>query len=517
MTLLYPQFLWLLLPLGLVYAFFKPRTLRLSIHLLILGLLILTLSRPQLRKQMHTATVDAKEIIIALDVSYSMRAQDIAPDRYTYAKKAIDALLQKNPNDNIMLIAFTTNPLLLTPPTTDHTLVHTALKALNLENILTKGTSLKHLFQKVASFQKRHRELILLTDGGEEKTLTPLVDALKQSDTHLIILATGTRHGATVPKPDGTPLKDKNGNLVVSRINPLLKSLSDAAEGTYLRAKGSPQQSADAIMKALLDSTDQTEKITKQHFAYRELFQIPLLVALVLFLMLHTRAARYLIVLFTLLGIQLHASFLDTYYLKSAYDHYASQEYNRTQQLLSSVSSPSLQLQFARANTYYRQHRYAQAIALYKRIRSTSPRIKQTLYYNIANAYVMMKRYTKAKMYYTKALQLGDDADARHNLALVAQMQEIERSKLGIAHPKSQSAPNSKNSASKEDEETQEKRRQEQSGSGSGAGGQNKHKNTRKQQKKGYLEYDENATPQPLSSKVYELINKGYMRETQPW
>jgi Ca-activated chloride channel family protein len=493
---------------------FKPRTLREVTHLIIAALLILSLSRPQIQRGVQEEPVDAKDILIALDVSYSMRAQDIKPDRYRYTVKVIDALLEKRPKDNIMLIAFTTNPLLLSPPTTDHTLVRTALKALNLDNILTKGTSLSHLFEKIASLKNVHREVVLMTDGGEEKNLEPLRDAIAKSDMQLTILALGTQQGTTIPKADGSMLKDKAGNLVISRINPLLKTLSHAVGGSYVSAADSPQESADAIIARFSDAGQNS--VRKKHDTYTELYQLPLFVATLLFFMLHTRFSRYLLIVFALFGMELHASFFDALRLQNAYTHYQKQEYNSTRDALSNIKTPSLQQQFALGNTCYRLHRYKKAIAYYNNIRTTSPRIKQKLYYNIANAYTMLEAYDKAKIYYTKALQLGKDADAEHNLALVALLQNRHDAQLGIAHPKSQSGDSSK-SDEPQDDTAKQNRQEDQPSSGSGSGGQTKQKSAQKQKEKQQLKLDESAQPQPLSSKVYELINKGYIREKQPW
>jgi len=135
------------------------------------------------------------------------------------------------------------------------------------------------------------------------------------------------------------------------------------------------------------------------------------------------------------------------------------------------------------------------------------------LYYNIANAYAKLESYDKARRYYTQALQLGDDEDARANLALIALLQEKETS-LGIAPPKSQ---NNSGSKSKDQEQTEGKERhsEEQSSSGSGnSGSEQKQKNKEKLK----LTVDrQNRQEQPLGSKVYELINKGYIHEKQPW
>ena len=139
MTLLSPSFLWLLIPLSLL-IWSSSRKLITVVHLIVLMLIVVALSRPVQEEVLQEASIEAKDIIIALDVSYSMMADDIQPTRYAYAKKAIAALLEANPGNNVMLIAFTTNPLLLSPPTTDHALINIALQNLNPEFILTKGT-----------------------------------------------------------------------------------------------------------------------------------------------------------------------------------------------------------------------------------------------------------------------------------------------------------------------------------------------------------------------------------------
>jgi Ca-activated chloride channel family protein len=516
MSLLYPQFLWFFIPLGLLVWFLRPKTLRPSIHLLILALLILALSRPRIHGDVQEEKVVARDILIALDVSYSMRAQDLSPDRYTYAKKTIDTLLEENKKDNIMLIAFTTNPLILSPPTTDHPLIHTALNALDPKNILTKGTSLEKLFQKIATLPDIHREVLLLTDGGEEQSLDTLLATLQKSDTHLTILALGTTMGATVPRENGSLLKDKAGHLVVSRINPLLPKLAEASGGSYLKASGSPAKDASAIQSSFRQGNP-VQEVKKLQRHDTELYFLPLLLATLLFLMLHTRASRYLLLLFALAGVQLQAGFFDGIRLDNAYAQYESGEYNQSKATLRTIETPSLQQRYAEASVAYRMGDYKKARRLYTSIRTTLPDVKQKLYYNIANTYAMEGVYDKAKIYYTKALQLGEDADAAHNLARVSQLKNRHDAQLGIAHPKSQSAQSGKSDTQDAGEEKSQKRKEDQPSSGSGSGGEEKLGGKQEEPHKGRLELDEEAQPQPLSSKVYELINKGYIHETQPW
>jgi len=509
MSFLYPNLLWFCIPL-LILLMKRERTIVVKVHGLVLLLLVITLSRPIFKESLQETSIDAKDIIIALDVSFSMRATDLSPTRYDFAKETIKSLLKKNPSDNIMLIAFTANPLLLSPPTTDHALIAVALETLNPEFILTKGTSLEKLFKKLHRINKGHKNLILMTDGGEESDVEVLSSLLQKSHVSLITLALGSTKGSTVEKKDATLLKDQEGNLVISRINPLLKTLTSSVDGIYVKASLSPSLTAIALNDALRSQKLHRQNVQKMQHRYQELYQIPLLFAALLFLLVHTRAVKYLLIFFTLLGFHAQASMIDGYHLQQAYKAYGVADFNLSQKHLKTIKKRSLQSQMTLANTYYKTHNFKKAIKVYKSILSTSAPIKQQLYYNIANTYTLQGTYTKAKLYYTKALQLGFDEDAQFNLKLISTLKDKNTADVGIAHPKSQS------SASSQSESQDKKKAQEedQPSSGAGGGGENK---ANEEKKKNKLLDDKTPQKQPLGSKVYELINKGYTRETQPW
>ena len=516
MTLLYPAWLWLLLPLALLW-YYRPGKLPDTVHIVILSLILLALARPVAKQKPVESEIEAREFIIALDVSYSMRAKDIEPSRYDYAKAAINHLLQSNQTDSIMLIAFTTNPLLLSPPTTDHTLISIALESLDPDNILTHGTSLKRLFEKIGELPTEEKNLILITDGGEENDLGELERIIRDSDIRLTILALGTSAGTTIKKEDGSLLKDSEGNLVVSRINPLLKKLAHTSGGDYIQAPSTPEAASEALMESLAKQKLQSNTINKMQNSALELYRIPLLLALILFVMLHTRAVKYLLLISVLWGSQLNASILDGYHLRQAYGQFRSGDYNRTAQTLKRIETPSLQRRLLKANTLYKEERYKKALLTYQSIRSRSPRIKQMLYYNIANCYAKMKSYKKAAQYYSKALQLGEDADALYNLKLVILRRDEEENRLAFARPNSQNSSPSSAAEAKEKSEEGSNKSEENSGGGSGGGGESKTQNKKRKNEKITLIQSESEEKQPLGSKVYDLINKGYIHEKEPW
>ena len=510
MSFLYPIFLWLLIPLFFLF-YKKENTIIIYSHLVVLMLTLLALARPVIEHGLKENTIESKNIIIALDVSYSMKATDIHPNRYDFAKKTIEIFLKNNPKTTVTLIAFTQNPLLLSPPTTDYQLIMVALKTLNPNYILSKGTSLKHLFAKVATLKTPHKNLLLISDGGEESNSAELKEQINQAQINLTILALGTVQGTSIKTEEGRLLKDKEGHLVISTLNPMLKELTD----NYIQASSSPKETASDLESSL--NSLKKEQLKKWQQSYKELYQFPLALALILFFVVHTKFIKYLFIFLALFGISAQASILDNYHLNQAYNSYKAKEYKECQTHLKEIENPSLESVTILANSNYKLQNYKTAIKLYKSIRSTSVKTKQSLYYNIANAYAKLQKYNRAKEYYTKSLQLGNDKQSQYNLELIMFKADRKKTDLGIANPKSQSSQSSKSENQEDSDKKSENKPSSASGS-STSGAESQKKSAKKEEKKQLiLDSKQKEQQQPLSSKVYELINKGYIYETKPW
>ena len=508
MSFLNPYYLSLLIPLVILYIY-RPKNLKDSIKSIILFLIILSLSRPILKEEKKSEMIESKDIIIAFDLSFSMMADDIYPNRYEYAKESIREILKSNLNDNIMLIGFTTNPLLLSPPTTDHRVVATALDSINREYILTRGTSLKRLFEKVSTISMRDRNLILITDGGEERDLEGLSKILESGNITLTILALGTKGGTTVKKSSGELLRDSSGDLVISRVNPILKQLVEINGGEYIKASLSPKEEANRVID-IIESRYKSQEIEKDKMRFIELYQIPLFIATILFLILYTRAIKYLIILISLFSSQSEASILDNIYLSFAYKNYNIQDYNSTIKYIKEIDTQSLESKIILANSHYRLYRYKKAIEVYKSIKSRDIDIKSLLYYNIGNCYSRLKDYKRAREFYIKSLWLKEDSDTLYNLSLII------KSKNSIDALSKLAKPSSKNSSSSDSLDSDSDSKDRDKSSGSGGGGKSD-KSSKKEDEKRVLIETKATKKQPVSSKVYDLINKGYINEKEPW
>ena len=504
-----------LLPLYLLYRNQDAAKKTKQMHQLYLALafILLTLSRPAIKGGIVDQSFDSQDYIIAIDASYSMQADDIKPTRYTAAIKAIKQFVALHPKDRFTLFAFTSNALLISPPTTDTRISIQALDALNPNYILTKSTSLYHLFETVAKVSFKQKKLIIFSDGGDEHDLARVLHIAKTHTIVVYAVAAATQRGAALKK-DGSYLKNSASALVVSKINPILKPLAQKSGGRYfeLTSAGVVDALSDAIGEA---KASKPETIKVQ--SYDELFYVPLFIALLLFFLAVTKFHQMILLLMPLMFIpaKVDASALDAYYLSKAYQSYKHSHYKKAAQWFDKTT-PSVQSYYNIATAWYKAGAYKKALEYYMQIKTPDPMIKQKIYYNMGNCAVKLRRYDKAERFYMNALALGKDPDALYNLNL------LRRLHLKTQRDVTKMMP-SKAKQSKQPKRGNTKRDEEKSGGSKKSSNPNSAQSTSgqgesKQQKKAAAK---RASAQPgkykMGYKAYERINKGYADEKEPW
>jgi len=532
MSFLNTYFLWLLLPLA-VYIFRqnKKRSFQQYLRLFTLVLLIVSIARPVLIETSSTEKLPAHSIVLALDLSASMNADDIKPSRAEASRETIKKFLKVNLYDQISLIGFTTNPLLLSPSTTDHKLVSMALDSMKNEYILTKGTNLRNLLNKVAQFPDQEKKLILFSDGGDRLIGEELLNFAKESNIKVLVIAMATQRGSTIVEKNGDVLKDKAGHIVVSKFNSSMGTL-----GTLISFDG-----VDATVSKIEEWIEKQKRLkdglTKESHNYFELFFIPTFLALISFFLSATRFSLKLLPLLLFFNINLQAEellkkenwgenylgsgkfssqkergFFDAYHLNSAYAHYKNKDYNATLEELEKLTSKTLESALTLAHVYYKLEKYKEAKGVLNTIKTTNPKVKQQLFYELGNCEAKMAYYNKAKNYYVKALQLGEDKDTFHNLEWVMFKVKEDHSKVGFTNPNSPEVSSDSND-NVETEEKSSSKQEEKSGS-SGGGGSKKNKTSTVKVVKST---ESSNSKREMSSKAYDLINEGYIRESKPW
>ena len=282
---------FLLLLLVLLLQLFL--TLLLLALLLAFSSLVFALARPQLGSKLEEVKRQGVDVVIALDVSNSMNAEDIRPNRLEKSKRAIYKLIDQLQGDRIGLIIFAGQAYVQLPITTDYGAAKLFLSTINTNMVPTQGTAIGTAIEKsVASIgdSARHNSaIIIITDGENHEDNA--VEAARDAAAKGIFVHTigmGSPDGAPIPVRRGNTvsgyLQDKAGTTVITRLNELaLQEIADAGKGKFVRATNS-DDGIQLIMKEI-DAMEKKEFAAKLFTDYEDQFQYFLGLAL-LFLLL---------------------------------------------------------------------------------------------------------------------------------------------------------------------------------------------------------------------------------------
>ncbi len=484
MSLLYPEFAILLfLPL---FLWLRGHSFS-RLHLALL-FMIVALMRPVLKETRQQQRVEGVEAIIALDLSWSMRADDISPSRLEAAKATIRRVVQQDASNRYALYGFTTNALILSPPTSDARLLINALDAIEEENILTHGTSLAALIERVAKRTFPIRNLIIFSDGGEERDLDRLLSLVRHSDIRIIAVGMATHRGALLYDRYGKVLKNEAGGLVVSRLNPLLEKLARKSGGRFIPYSG-VDATAQAVQEALHEIA-RSRHFEKEEVSLRELYRLPLLLSLgLIFFHFVTLPARWLL-LIPFLSTQSDGGLLDWYVISQAQEAYRSGAYEKAQHQLEKIEAKSVASEFDRALVLYRRQKYRSALRILQRVRTPDREMKHKIVFLEGNCYAKMGRFTKARISYMQALLLKRDPDVLANLKLILGKKDRSQPRPPVYQKKD----STKAGVAAREKKAKSQKQQTQKGRGK-----------------------RKTLHRPLGFKAYELINKGYIDEKHPW
>jgi Ca-activated chloride channel family protein len=205
---------------------------------------VIGLARPQIGAKLKEHETKGAEIMIVLDVSNSMLAEDYSPNRLERAKLAISRLVDKLRDDRIGLIVFAGNSFVQLPITTDYVSAKMFLNSISTESVPVQGTAIGEAINTaIRSFSaqsEKSRAVIVITDGENHED-DPVAAAKQAAElgVRVFTIGVGSPEGKPIPM-DGELLKDKNGEIVVTRLDEkVLQDVAAAGNGIYLRAGNS--------------------------------------------------------------------------------------------------------------------------------------------------------------------------------------------------------------------------------------------------------------------------------------
>ena len=202
---------------------------------------VIGLARPQIGAKLKEHETKGAEIMIVLDVSNSMLAEDYSPNRLERAKLAISRLVDKLRDDRIGLIVFAGNSFVQLPITTDYVSAKMFLNSITTESVPVQGTAIgdaiNTAMRSFSAQSEKSRAIIIITDGENHED-DPVAAAEQASElgVRVFTIGVGSPEGKPIPM-DGELLKDKNGEIVVTRLDEgVLQDVAQAGNGVYVRA-----------------------------------------------------------------------------------------------------------------------------------------------------------------------------------------------------------------------------------------------------------------------------------------
>ncbi|QBA65247.1 VWA domain-containing protein [Muriicola soli] len=256
----------------------------LKLIILLLGLtgLILGLANPKIGTKLETVKREGVDIVFAIDVSKSMLAEDIAPNRLEKSKRLVSEIINQLASDRIGIIAYAGQATPQLPITTDYGVAKMFLQYLNTDLLSSLGTAIDEAIKLATTYyddqDQTNRVLFIISDGEDHSDGLAIdaVDLAVEQGIRIFTIGVGKEKGAPIPiKRNGITQelkKDSEGEVVITKLNVnILKEIAEKGNGEYI--DGSNTEEAVEKIKEALNQIDKTEFEAKQFADYKDQFQ----------------------------------------------------------------------------------------------------------------------------------------------------------------------------------------------------------------------------------------------------
>jgi len=378
---------------------------------LTLFLFIIALSRPVLPKDEVKLHSKVPSYAILLDISASMKASDIYPDRLTFAKKKIEKLL-KSTTAKLSFYCFSDKLYKVAPKTTNLTILSYLVKHLDIPQNLSKSSNLFNAIKNI-----KEKSIIIFTDGTDIKDFSK-IKTLKKD---IIVYLTATKTPTPIRFKNGY-LKNQDGEIVLTSANYAIKEIGRVILFSH----------KDSDMKTLLTSS---KSVTFSIKEFKKLYHYPLYLATItlFFALFSPRRVKMFALLITLfyISVSSNALFLDFLDINKAQKAYQDGDYKRAVKYFKKVikEKKSPQSFYNLANAYYKDESYKLALQNYKRVVTKSKELKYKTFFNIANCYFKLKNYNQAFNFYNLAKSIKTTKKVEKNLQIVQKLIDTNSTK----------------------------------------------------------------------------------------
>lgn len=258
---------------------FKP-VFKFVILLLALSGIIIALVNPKIGTKTETVKREGIDIVFAIDVSKSMLAEDIAPNRLEKAKQIVSQIINQLGTDRIGIIGYAGSAYPVLPITSDYSVAKMFLQNMNTDMVSSQGTALSDAIELATTYYddpQTSKLLILVSDGEDHgEGAMEAADNAKEKGIKIITIGVGTEKGSTIPiKRNGITesyKRDRDGEVVITKLYPdALKTIADRTKGGYVYG-GNTREVSEYVKKAL-SNIEKTEFEAKEIATYESQYQ----------------------------------------------------------------------------------------------------------------------------------------------------------------------------------------------------------------------------------------------------
>jgi len=241
----------------------------------------MALVNPKIGTKMETVTREGVDVVFAIDVSKSMEAEDIAPNRLDKSKQLVTQIINNLVGDRIGIIAYAGSAFPQLPITTDYAAAKMFLQAMNTDMVSSQGTAINDAIDLATTYyndaDQTSKVLFIISDGEDHfGEVGPTAKKAAELGIRIFTIGVGTIKGAPIPlKKNGiiqSYKKDQNGETVITRMNEeTLKEIAANANGKYI--EGNITSEVTAEVTEILQNMDKTEFEAKQFADYQSQYQ----------------------------------------------------------------------------------------------------------------------------------------------------------------------------------------------------------------------------------------------------
>ena len=243
--------------------------------------LIIALVNPKIGTSLQTVKREGVDIVFAIDVSKSMLAEDIAPNRLEKAKQLTTQIINTLVSDRVGIIAYAAKAVPQLPITTDYSAAKMFLQNMNTDMLSSQGTAIDEAIQLSRSYyndeEQTNRVLVIISDGEDHNNLSlDVAEAAAKEGIKIFTIGVGTEKGGPIPiKRNGIVMsykKDQNDATVITKLNKkTLSEIADEANGTYVDGKNTSD--VTETITDILNKMDKKEFEAKEFAEFEDQFQ----------------------------------------------------------------------------------------------------------------------------------------------------------------------------------------------------------------------------------------------------